>query len=176
MGRSELWIAQRRSGRPMRRGSRYVWTQTRLLMLSRRETYCYLFAAPRCTTSSGICWLPKSQSCVRKLADHFNPKQGVAVKHYQFTLRSRQPGESISKYVAELRHLAIGCEFGDLLLEMLCDRLVCGINTHECNEAYSPSPILTSTRHSRLHSRWRWQTETRSSCVKVQLRQHQGQR
>ena len=75
----------------------------------------------------------KPKSCsyvdiVKRLADHFNPKQGVAVKRYQFNSRSRQPGESISKYVAELRHLAIGCEFGDSLSEMLRDRLVCGIN------------------------------------------------
>ena len=63
---------------------------------------------------------------VSRLSEH--PKQGVAVKRYQFNSRSRQPGESVSKFVAELRHLAIGCEFGGSLNEMLRDRLVCGVN------------------------------------------------
>ena len=40
----------------------------------------------------------------------------------------RQRGESVASFVAELRHLAIDCEFGDSLNEMLRDRLVCGVN------------------------------------------------
>ena len=46
---------------------------------------------------------------VQTLKLHFSPKQGVAVKRYKFNTRARQPGESISAYVAELRHLAIDC-------------------------------------------------------------------
>jgi len=65
---------------------------------------------------------------VKCLETHFNPKQGVAVKRYQFNSRSRKPGESVANYVAELRHLAMDCEFGDTLNEMLRDRLVCGVN------------------------------------------------
>lgn len=65
---------------------------------------------------------------VAQLKAHFDPKQGVAVKRYQFNSRSRERGESVSKYVAELRHLAIDCEFGESLNEMLRDRLICGVN------------------------------------------------
>ena len=55
-------------------------------------------------------------------------KQGVAVKRYQFNSRSREQGESVAKYVAQLRHLAIDCEFGESLNEMLRDRPICGVN------------------------------------------------
>lgn len=34
----------------------------------------------------------------------------------------------MANYVKELRHLAMDCEFGDTLNQMLRDRLVCGIN------------------------------------------------
>ena len=37
-----------------------------------------------------------------------------------------QPGETVSMYVAELRHIAEHCKF-DNLESMLCDRLICGI-------------------------------------------------
>ena len=62
------------------------------------------------------------------LKAQFNPKQGVAVHRYNFNSRVRQRGESVASFVAELRHLAIDCEFGDSLNEMLRDRLVCGVN------------------------------------------------
>ena len=65
---------------------------------------------------------------VKCLQTYFNPKQGVAIKRYKFNSRSQQTGESVSNFVAELRHLAIDCEFGDSLNEMLRDRLVCGVN------------------------------------------------
>ena len=65
---------------------------------------------------------------VSRLSAHFKPKHGVAVKRYQFNSRSRQPGESVSKFMAELRHLAIGYEFDDSLKEMLRDQLVCRVN------------------------------------------------
>ena len=65
---------------------------------------------------------------VETLKTHFNPKQGVAVHRFKFNSRTRKQGESIAKYVAELRHLAIDCEFGDTLNVMLRDRLICGVN------------------------------------------------
>ena len=52
----------------------------------------------------------------------------MAVHRYKFNSRVRQQGESVASFVAELRHLAIDCEFGDSLNEMLRDRLVCGVN------------------------------------------------
>ena len=62
------------------------------------------------------------------LAKHFNPKPSKIVERFKFHSRVRKPGESVAKYVAELRSLTEFCNFGDSLELMIRDRLVCGIN------------------------------------------------
>ena len=52
----------------------------------------------------------------------------MTVQRYKFISRVRQPEESVAKFVATLRHLAIHCGYGDSLNDMLRDRLICGIN------------------------------------------------
>ena len=51
---------------------------------------------------------------------------------FQFHQWQQQVGESVSTYLAELRRMAVPCEFGDSLSESLKDRLVCGLR----NEAH----------------------------------------
>ncbi len=64
---------------------------------------------------------------VTVMSGYYNPKPIVTVQHYQFFSRFRQPDESISAFVAELRSLAKDCEFGAALENNLRDRLVCGV-------------------------------------------------
>ncbi|XP_043985912.1 uncharacterized protein LOC122838928 [Gambusia affinis] len=64
---------------------------------------------------------------VTRMKEHFNPKPSEIVQRYKFDSRSRQPAESVSAYVAELRRLAQDCNFGATLDRRLRDRLVCGI-------------------------------------------------
>ena len=52
----------------------------------------------------------------------------MIVQRYKFNTRTRAAGESIATYVAALRELAQYCEYRDTLLDMLRDRLVCGVN------------------------------------------------
>ena len=52
----------------------------------------------------------------------------VTVQRFKFNSRSRQADESVATFVAELRHLAIHCEYGNSLNNMLQDGLICGIN------------------------------------------------
>ena len=62
------------------------------------------------------------------LTDHFDPKTSVIVHRFHFNSRNRAEGELIAAYSADLCELALHCEFGDNLPEMLRDRLVCGGN------------------------------------------------
>ena len=64
------------------------------------------------------------------LSGHYNPKKSAAVHRFKFNSRVRNPNESVSKYVSELKKLAVDCAFGsaEALNQMLCDRLLCGIN------------------------------------------------
>ena len=45
-----------------------------------------------------------------------------------FHTRIRQPGESTTQFVAELRALAQYCNFGASFTDLLRDRIICGIN------------------------------------------------
>ena len=51
----------------------------------------------------------------------------MIVHRFKFNTRKQQAGETVAEYVAALRKLAEFCNYGDLLSEMLCNHLVCGI-------------------------------------------------
>ena len=61
------------------------------------------------------------------MKEHYNPRPSEIVQRFKFNTRFRQPVESISTYVSQLRSLAEFCNFR-AALDMLRDRLVCGIN------------------------------------------------
>ena len=65
---------------------------------------------------------------VKILKSHYNPKPSTIVQRFHFNSRVRASGKSIASYVAALRELALHCEYGDKLTEMLRDRLVCDVN------------------------------------------------
>ena len=64
---------------------------------------------------------------VELMSSFYNPKPLVTVQRFRFYSRFRQPNESVSTFVAELRSLAKDCQFGDSLQENLRERLICGI-------------------------------------------------
>ena len=65
---------------------------------------------------------------VDRLQKHTKPEKSALVARYEFDNRSRQVGESVSDYVATLKHLASECKFSDVArAERLRDRLVSGI-------------------------------------------------
>ena len=59
---------------------------------------------------------------------HFTPKASKIMARYRFYSRNRNSGESVSQYIAELRHLAKDCSFAGQLDEMLRDKLVVGVS------------------------------------------------
>ena len=61
------------------------------------------------------------------LKAHFQPKPLVIAERFRFYRRSQAAGESALDYIAELRRLAITCEFGEFLDQALRDRFVCGL-------------------------------------------------
>ena len=64
---------------------------------------------------------------VKVLTEHFQPTPSETVQRFKFHGRTRQPGESVAAYVAELRAIAEHCNFGASLQAMLRDQIVCGI-------------------------------------------------
>ena len=66
-------------------------------------------------------------SVVDLVKEHYSPKPSVIVQHFKFNSKLQQPGETVATFVAELRRLSQFCEYGEMLDDMLHDRLVCGI-------------------------------------------------
>ena len=59
---------------------------------------------------------------VKIMADHHSPPPSEIVQRFRFHTRFRRQGETVSKYVSELRALAQWCNFGESLENMLRDR------------------------------------------------------
>ena len=65
---------------------------------------------------------------VERLQKQLKPQKSALVARYEFDNRARNAGETVSQYVAVLKHLATDCKFNDAMrLERLRDRLVSGI-------------------------------------------------
>ena len=95
---------------------------------------------------------------VQLMKDHLQPKPSIVVEGFNFHSRSRREGETVAVFVAELRRLSQHCGFGDILNEMLRDRLVCGINDGSTQRRLLSEPDLTSKRHSISRRRWKLQS------------------
>ena len=74
---------------------------------------------------------------------HQDPTPSIIVQRYNFNSRMQRSGESVASYVAELRHLSEHCKFGDILNDMLRDRLVCGISDSHIQRALLAEKELT---------------------------------
>ena len=65
---------------------------------------------------------------VERLQKQLKPQKSALVARYEFDNRARNAGETVSQYVAVLKHLATECKFNEAMrLERLQDRLVSGI-------------------------------------------------
>ena len=86
------------------------------------------------------------EELVAALTEHYSPRPSEVMQRYRFNTRSRQPGESVADYVAELRRLAEFCEFCTTLDKMLRDRLVCGVNDESIQKKLLVEKNLTFAR------------------------------
>ena len=64
---------------------------------------------------------------VNVLKKHYKPKVMVIYERFMFNMRVQKPSESISEYLAALKHMARTCNFGSILDDMLRDRFVAGM-------------------------------------------------
>ena len=74
------------------------------------------------------------------------PKQNVTVLRYKFNTRDQRSDENIDQYVTELRRLANDCSYGELLEEMIRDRIVCGTNNPQIKEKLLQAETLDLSR------------------------------
>ncbi|XP_043067118.2 uncharacterized protein [Drosophila bipectinata] len=80
------------------------------------------------------------------LTSHLVPRQSEIAAFYHFHKRDQQPDESVGNYMATLRSLAVGCNFGQMLDRMLRDRFVCGMRDEGLQRSLLADPELTVQR------------------------------
>ena len=83
---------------------------------------------------------------VKALKDHFEPKPIVIAERFKFYRRNQNTTETVLEYAAELRRLAITCDFGTFLDEALRDRFVCGLKSEQVQKGLLAEEGLTMAR------------------------------
>ena len=77
------------------------------------------------------------------LKDHFEPKRLTIAERFTFHRWNKRPGETIAKYDAALRKLAVTCEFEAYLEEVLRDRFICELRSKAIQCRLLSEPKLT---------------------------------
>ena len=70
-----------------------------------------------------------SECLKRKFRDICNPQSNRTMERCKLHSRNQKQGESIESFISNLRIKAKNCHFGDLTDELICDRIMCGINS-----------------------------------------------
>ena len=93
--------------------------------------------------------LPRTKSLdelVTVLKSHFEPKPLVIAERFRFYKRNQNATETVLEYAAELRRLAISCEFEAFLDSALRDKFVCGLRSEHIQKGLLTEADLTMTR------------------------------
>ena len=80
------------------------------------------------------------------LLAHFRPKPLLIAERFRFYQRNQAAGESVHDFLADLRRLAIICEFEDFLDQALRDRFVCGLRAKGMQKRLLTEPVLNIAR------------------------------
>jgi len=70
-------------------------------------------------------------------------QQLVIAERFKFNKRDQGPGETVAQYVAALRKLADGCQYGEMLSELIRDRLICGLRNERIQHILLAQSDLT---------------------------------
>ena len=77
------------------------------------------------------------------LKEHVQPKESIVCRRARFYARKQNENESVTEFVAELKHLASDCDFGGFLTEALRDIFVIGLKDTETQKRLRGEKTLT---------------------------------
>ena len=93
--------------------------------------------------------LPKDKTLEQLIAflkGHFQPKPLVVAECYRFHQRTQGSTESVQGFIADLRRLAITCDFGAFLDRALRDQFVFGLHSEQIRKTLLAEDGITLTR------------------------------
>ena len=83
---------------------------------------------------------------IKAFDDHCDPKKSETVERYKFFTRFQEQGESLEKFMTELRILAATCNFEMLHDSLLRARIICGILDSNLREELLKEQSLDLTK------------------------------
>ena len=96
------------------------------------------------------------------LLAHIRPKTLLITERFRFYQPNQAAGESVHDFLADLRCLAITCEFEDFLDQALHDHFVCGLRAEGMQKRLLTEPDLDIARALELA----WSIEAAASETK----------
>lgn len=82
------------------------------------------------------------EKVINKFDEYCQPRKNIVFDRFRFFSRSQEVGESVDKYVTDLKKMANPCEFGDELSNLIRDRLVLGLLDKTTQERLLREPDL----------------------------------
>ncbi|XP_037119455.1 uncharacterized protein LOC119130054 isoform X2 [Syngnathus acus] len=79
----------------------------------------------------------------RKFREMCNPQHNKTMERHKFHTRNQKQGETIESFISDLKIKAKSCHFAELTDELICDRIVCGINNDSIRKALLRDSDLT---------------------------------
>ena len=76
----------------------------------------------------------KYDKILEKLEAYVNPRRNVTFCRYQFFTYRQEEGQSIDKYLTEMRNMSNNCEFDTLKNSLLTDMLIIGLKNKNIQE------------------------------------------
>ena len=88
----------------------------------------------------------ESYKVIDKFDQYFKVRRNVIFERAKFNCRDQLEGETAETYIAELYSLVEHCDYGQLMAEMVHDRLVIGIRDKVLSAKLQLDPDLTLER------------------------------
>ncbi|XP_042142281.1 uncharacterized protein K02A2.6-like [Ixodes scapularis] len=110
------------------------------------ETYAILHSLCAPTTPSETDYA----DIIKKLGNHFAPKPSEIVERFKFHKRAQHSDEPMAAFIADLRRIAVTCNFGDALDSSLRDQIVCGVKDEALQRRLLSEAELTLAQAEKL--------------------------
>ncbi len=81
-----------------------------------------------------------------KFREICNPQQNKTMERHKFHSRNQKQGETIESFISDLRIKAKACHCGELTDEIICDMILCGINSESLRKTLLRDSDLSLTK------------------------------
>ena len=90
---------------------------------------------------------------ITKFRELCNPQTNIIAERHKFNTRDQREGEITEAYITDLKKLGNQCEYGNLKIELIRDRIVCGIKNENIRRHAKTGRSYTGTCNTTMPNR-----------------------